>query len=161
MIQTSSRELWCRILFLKYEMLLYNSDCSVIYFLVRSKFPPKNTQSPVKTPRGQEAKRESPKQVPTRESPVKRDRMSPSSAAPMAFQQERRSLDRREEVTGPPTQRENVTGTSTVRENGTPMSGRSETSAYEPAGLGLAYENKLLVVYLCSEHLCVLYYLYR
>jgi len=112
-----------------------NQDSNELHLIVcrdKSKFPPKNTQSPVKTPRGQEAKRESPKQVPTRESPVKRDRMSPSSAAPMSVQQER-SLDRREEVTGPPTQRENATGTSTVRENGTPMSGRSETSAYEPA----------------------------
>ena len=116
------------------EFLSLTLWMTTLYFPnFRSKFPAKNTQSPVKSPRGQEVKSESPKQVPTRESPVKRERMSPS-AAPMSLQQERRPLDRREEVTAPPAQRDNITGTPTVRENGTPMSGRNQTSAYEPAG---------------------------
>lgn len=105
------------------------------WFHFRSKFPAKTTQSLIKSPRGQEINRESPKQVPTRESPVKRDRMSPS-ATPMSLQQERRPVDRREDNTGIPTQRDNVTGTPKARENDISMSGRGHPSTYEQ-GLGL------------------------
>ena len=99
-------------------------------FSLRSKFPARTSQSPDKSPRGQEQKRESPKQVPTRESPVKRDRMSPS-AAPMSLQQDRKPPDsRREETTVIPTQ----------RENGLMSTGRSQSSSYEPpAGLKHCY----------------------
>ena len=79
------------------------------------------TPSPDKSPRGQEIKRESPKQVPSRESPVKRDRISPS-AAPMSLQQDRRPQDRREETTVTPSQ----------RENGLMTSARSQMPSYEP-----------------------------
>ena len=102
----------------------------------RSKFPGRTTQSPVKSPRGQEVKRESPKHAPTRESPVKRDRMSPSTA-PLSLQQDRRPQDRREDVTPTPTQRDSVTGTPIQRENGPMMGGRNQPSSYEPTGLDL------------------------
>lgn len=93
-----------------------------LYFFCRSKFPARTSQSPDKSPRGQEQKRESPKQVPTRESPVKRDRMSPSSA-PVSLQQDRKPQDsRREETPVVPTQ----------RENGLMSTGRSQSSSYEP-----------------------------
>ena len=80
-------------------------------------------------------KGEPPKQVLTRESPVKRDRMPPS-AGPLSVQQDRRPQDRREEVVAPSTQRESVTGTPIQKENGpTLMSGRNQPSSYEPTGL--------------------------
>ncbi|XP_058949787.2 regulating synaptic membrane exocytosis protein 2 isoform X6 [Pocillopora verrucosa] len=102
-----------------------NQDSNELHLIVcrdKSKFPARTSQSPDKSPRGQEQKRESPKQVPTRESPVKRDRMSPS-AAPMSLQQDRKPPDsRREETTVIPTQ----------RENGLMSTGRSQSSSYEP-----------------------------
>ena len=61
--------------------------------------------------------------------------MSPS-ATPMSLQQDRRTVDRREDNTGIPTQKDNVTGTPTARENGISMSGRSHPSTFEQ-GLGL------------------------
>ena len=74
-------------------------------------------------------RRESPKQVPVSESPTKREqRMSPSTA-PVSIQQDRRSLD-----TSPSTQRNNTTGMPTSRENGMPVTGKNESSSYEPAG---------------------------
>lgn len=120
------------------------------YPVFRSKFPGKSTQSPVKSPRAQEVKRESPKQVPTRESPVKRDRMSPS-AAPATLQQDRRPQDRREVVTGSPTQRDNVTGTPIQRENGPVRTERNQSSSYEPAGL-------LLKKLKCHVQLSILFF---
>ncbi|XP_022806316.1 regulating synaptic membrane exocytosis protein 2-like isoform X2 [Stylophora pistillata] len=102
-----------------------NQDSNELHLIVcrdKSKFPARTSQSPDKSPRGQEQKRESPKQVPTRESPVKRDRMSPSSA-PVSLQQDRKPQDtRREETPVVPTQ----------RENGLMSTGRSQSSSYEP-----------------------------
>ena len=59
------------------------------------------------SPLGQETRKDSPKQVPvTRDSPVKRDRVSPSAATPMSV-------------------------TSTMQENGAPVSDRNPASSYD------------------------------
>ena len=74
------------------------------------------------SPLGQETKEDSPKQVPaTRDSPVKRDRVSPSAATPMPVR----------DGTGMPTQRDHIIGTSTMQENGAPVSDRNPASSYD------------------------------
>ncbi|KAK2551493.1 Regulating synaptic membrane exocytosis protein 2 [Acropora cervicornis] len=102
-----------------------NQDSNELHLIVcreKSKFPVKSTQPQVTSPLGQETKEDSPKQVPaTRDSPVKRDRVSPSAATPMPVR----------DGTGMPTQRDHIIGTSTMQENGAPVSDRNPASSYD------------------------------
>lgn len=73
-------------------------------------------------PLGQETKKDSPRQVAaTRDSPLKRDRMSPSAATPMSAR----------DGTVMPTQRDHIIRTSTMQENGASVSDRNPASSYE------------------------------
>ncbi|XP_044180838.1 rab-3-interacting molecule unc-10-like isoform X8 [Acropora millepora] len=104
-----------------------NQDSNELHLIVcreKSKFPTKSTQSQVTSPLGQETKKDSPKQVPaTKDSPVKRERVSPSAATPMSVR----------DGTGMPMQRDHIIGTSTMQENGAPVSDRNPASSYDTA----------------------------